>query len=267
MTDSTNNAVIDANRLAWDACAPLHGQGAVWESLLESARHPDFCELDSNLKHTLETLNVRGMHAAQVGCNNGRELLSLASLGAIPKLGIDQSGAFLAQAAQLSLARGLSPRWLEADIHRLPADVAPVDLVIITIGVLNWMPDLNRFFASVASLLKRGGLLVINETHPVLEMFEPDSATPFEPKMSYFQRDPHRLTQAITYDGSDGGPAPPAYWFVHTLGDILTACVSQGLQLIQLTEHPDLNRESDYVCYAERPAQLPLSYTLVARRI
>jgi hypothetical protein len=53
---------------------------------------------------------------------------------------------------------------------------------------------------------------------------------------------------------------------VHTLGEVVSACVSNGLQLQRLTEHPDLNREVDYAVYAQRVAQLPLSYTLVAQR-
>lgn len=263
---ASHDAAIAANRLAWDACAPLHGEGPEWDALLQAAGQPGFCELDNNLKHTLQSLNVQGLRAAQVGCNNGRELLSLATLGALPVLGIDQSGAFLAQAQRLSQARDLHPRWLQADIHQLPADVGPVDLVIITIGVLNWMPDLHRFMAAVARLMAPGARLVINETHPMLEMFDPESATPFEPTLSYFDKGPHIFTQAITYDGSDGGQAPPAHWFVHTLGDVVSACVANGLQVQRLTEHPDLNREAEYEVYARRAAQLPLSYTLVAQR-
>jgi len=266
MAADPHGDAIAANRLAWDACAPLHGQGPEWDALLHDAGQAEFCALDENLQRTLQDLNVQGLRAAQVGCNNGRELLSLAALGAVPVLGIDQSAAFLAQAQRLSQASGLHPRWLQADIHQLPADVEPVDLVIVTIGVLNWMPDLDRFMAAVAGLMAPSAWLVINETHPLLEMFDPDSATPFEPTVSYFDKGPHIFTQAITYDGSDGGQAPPAHWFVHTLGEVVSACVSNGLQLQRLTEHPDLNREVDYAVYAQRAAQLPLSYTLVAQR-
>ncbi len=40
------------------------------------------------------------------------------------------------------------------------------------------MPDLARFFRVVAGLLRPGGQLVIYETHPVLEMFDPEVETP-----------------------------------------------------------------------------------------
>ncbi|WP_367153206.1 methyltransferase domain-containing protein, partial [Leisingera sp. F5] len=59
-------------------------------------------------------------------------------------------------------------------MYSLPSGIRrDFDFAVITIGVLNWMPDLGRFFQSVAGLLRPGGRLVIYETHPVLEMFEP----------------------------------------------------------------------------------------------
>lgn len=126
------------------------------------------------------------------------------------------------------------------------------------------MPDLQRFFQVVRGLMRPGALLVIYETHPVLEMFNPDSAQPFVPEFSYFKKTPVRLEEAITYDGSDGGAGETSYWFIHTLGDIVTACVQSGFKLQRLEEHPHLNREVDYEIYENQPAQIPLCYTLVA---
>jgi len=75
------------------------------------------------------------------------------------------------------------------------------------------------------------------------------------------------IEEAITYDGSHVGAGETGYWFLHTLGDIVTACINSGFQIQRLEEHPHLNREEDYAIYANRPAQLPLCYTLVARAI
>jgi hypothetical protein len=92
---TVTNFYTEANRAAWDASAPLHGSGASWQTLLEAAAKPDFSVLDDCLTQTLIELDVHGKSAVQVGCNNGRELLSLKSLGALPALGIDQSREFL----------------------------------------------------------------------------------------------------------------------------------------------------------------------------
>jgi len=189
------------------------------------AARPGFSVLDATLTQTLVDLGMQGRRAAQVGCNNARELLSLAALGAVPALGIDQSDAFLAQAQDLADAAGLAPKLLCADVYDLPADLGTYDLVLITIGVLNWMPDIARFFEVVAGLLAKDGVLVIYETHPVLEMFDPDGDDPFAPTISYFETKPDIDTQTITYDGVDHGVGRTPFWFQHTLGAIVTGAV------------------------------------------
>ncbi|APZ54653.1 class I SAM-dependent methyltransferase [Salipiger abyssi] len=266
MAEDTWQAITAANRAAWNASAPLHGRGADWDALLERAAQPGFSVLDAQLTETLTALELAGKSAVQIGCNNARELMSLAALGIRPELGIDQAGAFLAQGRQLAEAAGLSPQLLEADIYALPDDLGRFDLGLITIGVLNWMPDLAGFFRAVAGLLAPGGHLVIYETHPFLEVFDPDSATPFEPAFSYFERQPQAVTEAITYDGKSHGQGETGYWFIHPLGEIVTACVRSGLSLVELKEFGHTIREPEYDIYEGRAAQIPMSFCLVAQK-
>lgn len=266
MNEEDLRAFTAANKAAWEASAPLHEQGERWEALLASAAEPGFSVLDAPLTETLRGLDLVGKSAVQIGCNNARELLSLVSLGIRPAAGIDQSAAFLAQARRLAEAAGASPRLVEADVYDLPADLGTFDLALITIGVLNWMPDLPEFFRIAAGLLSSDGALVVYETHPFLEMFDPASDAPHEPAFSYFERRPHKVDGLIAYDGLDHGEGTTGYWFVHPLGDIVTACIRAGLRIEALTEFPDSIREPEYDLYEGRPAQIPLSYRLVARK-
>ncbi|MEM1378913.1 MAG: class I SAM-dependent methyltransferase, partial [Pseudomonadota bacterium] len=228
---------------------------------------PGFSELDTCLTETLLSLNLAGKRAAQICCNNARELLSLHSLGIEPVLGIDQSSAFLSQGAQLAQASGQDIRLVEANVYDLPADLGTYDLVLITIGVLNWMPDLPAFFRVLSSLLASEGTLVIYETHPYLEMFEPQADTPFDLAYSYFDKDAIDVPEVIVYDGSvDKDSGVVGYWFVHTLGEIVTAAINAGLTVKRLEEHPHSNREPDYDKYEGQEAQLPMCYTLVAKK-
>ena len=260
MSDIPRTDITAANRAAGNASAPLHETGEAWTQLLEEAARPGFSVLDATLTASLERLDLAGASAVQIGCNNARELLSLAALGIRPALGIDQAGAFLAQARQLAQAAGLAPRFVEADIYDLPPDIGRFDLALITIGVLNWMPDLPEFFRVIADLLAPGGWLVIYETHPFLEVFDPDSATPFTPAFSYFEHRPQEVTEAIAYDGK----GETGYWFIHALGDIVTACARAGLIVEELAEYPHTIREPEYDIYENRAAQIPMSYCLVA---
>ena len=267
MKNSSTLVYTNANKAAWDASAHLHGQGSSWDELLVAASQPSFNVLDDCLIATLNHIGVVGRSAVQIGCNNARELLSLAALGAKPSLGIDQSSQFLAQGAELASKANLNPRLIEANIYELPTGLGQYDLGLITIGVINWMPDLQGFFKAVRGLISKGGILVIYETHPILEIFNPDSANPYLPEMSYFEKTPVKIEEAITYDGTSGGVGETGYWFVHTLGEIVTACASNGFQIQRLEEHPHLNREEEYAIYENQPAQLPLCYTLVAQAL
>lgn len=265
MTDV--KGVTEANKAAWDASAAAHEAGADWANLLRDAARPGFSVLDATLTGVLHDIGVAEARAVQVCCNNGRELLSLPSLGAVPVLGIDQSKQFLDQAHRLATVAGSDCRFLAADIYDLPADVPrDFDLALITIGVLGWMPDLPRFLEIVAGLLAPGGRLVIYETHPFLEMVEPSAEDPFALTHSYFRREPFVEDEVITYDGSEGGTGATSYWFLHGMGDIVTGCVRAGLTVERLEEYPHSNREVAYDIYEGRAAQMPMCFTLVARK-
>lgn len=257
-------SVTSANKAAWEASAHLHKSGDGWARLIESAGRPGFSVLDETLTALLFEYRVEGRRAVQIGCNNARELISLASLGGVPTLGIDQSPSFLAQGRELANAAGLELKLLEANIYDLPDGLEDFDLVLITIGVLSWMPDLPEFFRIVSGLMKDGAILMIYETHPFLEIFDPHRENPHEPGFSYFAKEPQVLTQAITYDGKSHGNVEPSYWFIHPLGEIVTACIRSGLKLQELTEYPHSIREPEYDVYASREAQVPMSYSLVA---
>ncbi len=239
-----------ANKAACDASAPAHEAGEDWTGLIRDVAKPGFSVLDATMTATLRDIGVDGLRVVQIGCNNGRELLSLPSLGAVPVLGIDHSAAFLGQARRLADIAGSDCAFLEADIYAPPEETPwGFDLALITIGVLNWMPDLPRFFEIVAGLLAPGGRLVIYETHPFLEMFEPEDEDPFRLVHSYFKPEPFVEDEVMTYDGSDGGNGETSYWFLHTMGDIVTSCVQAGLTIEGLTEHSHSNREVAYDQY------------------
>lgn len=254
-----------ANRAAWDASAAAHEAAEDWAALWRDVARPGFTVLDPTMTRILQAVGTQGARCVQIGCNNGRELLSLPSLGLVPALGIDQSEAFLDQARRLAARAGSDCAFLAADIYHLPEDVPrDFDLAMITIGVLNWMPDLERFFRIVAGLMASGAHLVIYETHPFLEMVEPEAEDPFALSHSYFRNTPFVEDAVLTYDGSDAGIGARSYWFMHRMGEIVTACASAGLVIRSLEEYPHCNREVVYEPYERRQAQLPLCYSLVA---
>lgn len=258
-------SVVASNREAWNDSAKHHKNTDAWRALLGAVGQADFSCFDPILTHLLLSLGVEDKNIVQLGCNNGRECLSLLGLGARTVVGVDQSAAFLAQARELASLSPHDPVFVEADIHSLPPALHDrFDTALITIGVLNWMPDIAVFFSRVGDTLRQGGTLVIYETHPFLEMFAPETVDPFRLAESYFRTEPFVEERVIVYEGQSQAKGAPSYWFVHRLSDIVTALIEAGLQIAHFKEYPHSNREGAYDLYQHQKAQLPMCYTLTA---
>ncbi len=260
-----------ANRAAWEASAPYHEEGNEFAALLEGFGSAGFSCLDGVLTERLMALGVAGKDVAQICCNNGREVLSVKNLGAARCVGFDQSGAFLAQARRLAAAAaaggGITCDFVEGDVYKIPAAYdGAFDIVLITIGVFGWMPELGAFFDVVTRLLRPGGALLIYEEHPIMNMFEPGAADPLKPVHSYFKAEPFEDTGAIVYDGTQDLPGETQYWFVHKLSDIISACLERSLAIEHFREYPHNINADEFEIYSGQAAQLPLSYMLVARK-
>ncbi|MBV4459098.1 class I SAM-dependent methyltransferase [Pseudomonas sp. COR58] len=256
---------VDSNRQAWNDSARHHRDTPEWQALLASVAQTDFSCLDDTLRALLEQVGVEGKDVVQLGCNNGRESLSLFALGARRVTGVDQSAAFLEQARVLNARSPFDAQFIEADIHRLPAELdGRFDVALITIGVLNWMPDIGVFLRHVARVLRPGGHLVIYETHPFLEMLDPEAEDPFRVATSYFRQEPFVQEEPIVYAGKVEQKTAPSYWFVHTLGAIFSGAIGAGLTIAHFKEYPHSNREELYDRYEGQTAQVPMCFTLVA---
>ncbi|EJM10137.1 methyltransferase family protein [Pseudomonas sp. GM21] len=263
----TKETAIASNREAWNDSARHHKETREWQDILSAVGQRDFSCLDPTLTGVLEHVGVDGKDVVQLGCNNGRESLSLYALGARSVVGIDQSAAFLDQARELASHSPYAPEFIEADIHHLPSAMHHrFDVALITIGVLNWMPDIGEFMRHVAQTLKPGCALVVYETHPFLEMFDPESADPYRPDSSYFRSEPFVQNQPIVYEGKVEQQAATSYWFVHTLGAIFTGALDAGLHISHFKEYPHSNREELYDRYERQAAQLPMCFTLVVKQ-
>lgn len=261
------NDYTDANRSAWNEAAPFHEQGREFRDIASRIGNADFSCLDEVQIEWLTDIGVSGKDIVQLCCNNGRELLSIERLGAASCVGFDISGAFITQARYLAETGGLSCRFVESDVYRIPGEFDhQFDLCVITIGVLGWMPDLGRFFDVVHRLLRPGGKLFIHEEHPIVNMLEPYAENPFHMVNSYFRAEPFVETDIIVYDGTQPGSAAPHYWFVHTLSSVISNCLNSGFTLERFCEYENNISSDEYDVYEGREAQLPLSYAMLAAR-
>lgn len=257
----------EANREAWDEAAPVHRR-TNHAKLVEGFSRPGFSTLAEHCLVRLREIGIEGRAIAQLCCNNGRELLSLKNLGAGRCVGFDASAAFIEQARELAITSGHTDvEFVTTDIYDLSvSDWGQFDIVLSTIGVIGWMPDLHTFFDIVSGLTREGGHVFIEEIHPVLLMYEEgEGEAPSYLAYSYFKEEPYVETSGLDYYEGKKYGAKPAYSFHHTLSEIMMAAMDAGLTLRHFVELdynigelcPDLERAK---------ANPPMGMTMVWER-
>jgi ubiquinone/menaquinone biosynthesis C-methylase UbiE len=254
----------EANRAAWNETAPKHEKEG-FQRLLDACAKPGFCVLDATAVGMLTDIGLEGKDVAQLSCNNGRELLSMKSLGARRCTGFDISDEFMQQAERLKAASGLDCEFVRCDVYEIPESYNQgFDLVYLSVGTLGWMPDLAGFIAIVKRLLRPGGWLAIYEMHPILILFDEGTENPLDIVNSYFEKQPLVEETGLDYIGHSVYKSLPNYWFQHTLGDIFTQILQQGLHVRSFVEYAHDVSES-FAYLEEVKPDLPLSFTLSAQ--
>ncbi|BBH63776.1 methyltransferase [Actinoplanes sp. OR16] len=269
---------LDVNRANWDERAAPHAASPDYH-VEDFANDPSY--LSEVVRFDLPRLgDIAGLRGVHLQCHIGTDTVSLSRLGAT-MTGLDFSGASLEQARKIASLAGAPISFVESDVYAA-RDVldGEFDLVYTGVGALGWLPDIKRWAQTVASLLAPGGRLFIREGHPVLWALDYERtdglialATPYfettEPQIwdepgTYVSSD-HEFQHTVTHEWN------------HGLGEIVTAVLEAGLVLTGLEEHQSvpwhaLERDMHPIGGGEfqlidRPARLPHTYTLQARRL
>lgn len=265
MNLKTTKDYTNANRIAWNEAAEKHAAHNNAE-LFAAFRNPGHVTLDGQILETLLQVGVKDKRIIQVCCNNGCETLSLKNLGAASCVGVDAAEEFLAHGREMIKIAGAENEveLVCCDVYDLPERFkGSFDIVLTTIGVLSWMPDIKEFFRVLQSLLVPGGKLVMEEMHPVLFMYEPDpdggSSTV---QHSYFDDHVWEETTGLDYYGGEEYESSPNFSFMHRLDEILMAGIECGLNLRSFKE---LDYDISFFCsdLEHSPAKPPLGFVAV----
>ncbi|WNI30888.1 methyltransferase domain-containing protein [Streptomyces sp. ITFR-6] len=264
----------EANRAMWDERVPIH-YGS------------DFYDLDSfragkdalRAFELAEVGDVTGRSLLHLQCHIGLDTLSWARHGAAQVVGLDFSEPAVETARSLAREIGLPPdraAFVAADVYDA-AEAVPdssYDIVYTGIGALNWLPDIDRWADTAASLVAPGGFLYLAEFHPLTDCL--DDATGERIVHDYFSREAWVDETPGTYADFD---APTVHnrsveW-QHPVGSVVSALAAAGLRIEFLHEHdtslfarfPVLERQPDggYRFPTERP-RIPLMYSIKATR-
>jgi SAM-dependent methyltransferase len=266
-----------ANRANWDERVAVHLGAACYE--LESLRAS---RGRLNPIEEAEIGPLEGLRVLHLQCHFGRDSLILASRGATV-VGLDFSKPAIAAARELAAEIGLAERarFVEADLYDAPSVIPEAhafDLVFVTWGAINWLPDIRRWAQIVAHFLKPGGALYLAEGHPAALVLD-DAARRENAMPGWFV--PYFSQEALVFDDPSDYADETArlthartYEWLHPLGAIVTALIDAGLTLRWLHEHDAvpwrmfklLVQDADGMYrWPDRP-WLPLAFSLRAER-
>ncbi|WP_261842765.1 class I SAM-dependent methyltransferase [Aliamphritea ceti] len=256
--DTKHQNLMHSTIASWNEAAPRHAR--INDALQQQVKCPGFNNLNAGLHNLLAKEELQGKSVLQLCCNNGIDLLSVKNMGAGQCVGIDGADNFVAQARQLaSLAGHDDMTFYCHNVYAIPAELHNrFDIVMVTVGVLNWMPDLPAFVAVCNQLLKPGGKLLVEDIHPVLNMYDEAEGGALV-QYSYFNREPFEDDSGLDYFTGEAYNATPNYWFQHTLADILQAALGQQLRLCWFEEAAE--NIGNYCAELEdTPANPPLGF-------
>jgi len=260
---------INNNKAAWEEA--FDHRRPEWSSKNHlRLKEEKFAFFDSDLKKVLENMELSGKTIAQFCCNDGRELLSLMDSGATLGVGFDIAENMITHAKETAEKAGIKNCSFHAcDILKISNSFyGKFDLILFTIGGIIWFEDLSLLFKKVASCLKEGGVLLINDFHPIVNML----ALPGEPEYdadnlnrvshSYFTRAPWISNNGMSYM-STLEQSKTFTSYRHKTSDIINALIKNGLDIVRFEEYDyDIMMETkDY-----EKIGFPLSYILVAEK-
>ncbi|WP_282819501.1 class I SAM-dependent methyltransferase [Curtobacterium flaccumfaciens] len=280
---STDHVDVDwdharaTNRANWDDRVPIHEGAYAIDALADPGHRSDVVREDlPALMPWLPNGSLAGLDVCHLQCHIGTDTVSLAREGA-RLTGVDFSPAALTSAAGLASRLGLDVTWVETDVLDARAAVTgDFDVVYTSIGTICWLPDLDRWAAQVAGLLRPGGVFFIRDGHPALYALDED-ADELVTRYRYFpDGTAQQWDDASTYAGDGTVANTRTFEWPHPLSEIVNALLGAGLRLRRLDEGRTLpwrfsSRmvETDTGSWAwpeHDRDRMPTTYTIVATR-
>ncbi len=260
----------ESNKMAWEEA--FDNRRDDWgEDIVARIKNEGYPFLEKVLIDELSNFDFKGKTIAQFCCNNGRELLSIFKMGAEYGVGFDIAENMVSFANITAMDLKMNCTFVATDILDIDSTYhGTFDYIFITIGALTWFNDLKVFFNKVASCLKDGGYLIINEMHPFTGMLAMegeenyDASIPNKLINSYFRQEPWIENNGMGYMSDSSMEYKKTFYsYSHTFADIMNSIIDNGMQIRKLKEF-----ESDIsfsFCNLSDKG-IPLSYILISQK-
>lgn len=183
-------------------------------------------------------------------------LLMACALKGARVLGVDLSSEQVRLAGKAAEMCDIEADLIQADCQNLPYSItdAHFDLAVAECGVMIWIANPNAWMKSAYRVLRRGGLMMLQDFHP-LSSLAVDFRAKVEDGVVVFKRS--YLDQApCIYQPEWGGL--PGITFTWKLSDIINAAIDAGFTINRLKEFYDAPDEGTHL--------IPNKYLLAASK-
>jgi SAM-dependent methyltransferase len=262
----------EANRRMWDERVPIHVGSQFYDVTGFKAGKPAVEPFEVD-----ELGALGGLRLAHLQCHFGLDTLDLVRMHpTLEAVGLDFSAPAVEAATKLAAEMGLQDRcrFVQSDVYGAASALGneSFDVVYTGKGAIIWLPDLPRWAAECARLLKQGGWLYLCEFHPVGMTLDEDRPAP---KYDYFNVDVETYDEPGTYADLEAKTVHNrSYEWNHPVSQVLDAILGAGLELrffhewdytlYELTKW--LVKRDDGTYQWPGSSRLPLMYSLKARK-
>lgn len=227
---------------------------------------------------------LAGLTVCHLQCHLGTDTVSLARAGAKLVVGVDFSSSALATARRLALYHDEPARFVQADVMAARAAVTTAlgefdfDLVYTSTGTIEWLADLTGWAQQIAELLKPGGIFYLNDSHPMLYVFDDNATTIPTPAYRYFPDGTPVACDAVqSYSGTGYLAHPRTYLWPHSISEIVNALITAGLTIELMSEGQTISwryspimvevAPNKYAWPGSLKQSIPVSLALIARKV
>ena len=268
----TTSRYLTANRDLWNQWTPINVRSDFYDvEGFKAGRH----DLDPVVLSGVG--NVQGKSLLHVQCHFEMDTLSWARRGA-SVTGVDFSEQAIAAARNLAKELALDATFVQSDLYDAPQALkGEFDVVFTSHGVLGWLPDIQGWANVIAHFLKPDGTFFIAEVHPFVLLFdETRTDTELRLKFPYFHREqPMEFLEKGCYADPKADIETTAYYWVHSIADIIGSLLRAGLTLQAFEEYPfmewanfpwmEQNQDGSWML-PDDDVEIPLMFSLKATK-
>lgn len=245
---------IESNKYAWSKLSEDHYKHYK-KALMDGTHHLN--------PYIVEELgDISGKSVIHLQCNTGADTMLLAQrAGHVTGVDFVPENLYYAYRLAEDLERD-NVDFIESDILGL-SDIHhdKYDVVFTSEGVLGWLPELDVWARTIRGLLKDTGFFYIFDSHPFFLSFDENRLDKqiYDIKYPYFGKSPD-VDDSIGGYAAETKTGVKAYFWMHTLSEIINALIKAGLHIEMFNEYTQNFWDSGNMKFSDKSGMYEYDY-------